>query len=63
MIAGRVFYGLGTPPTGSVDFLVTRQQMSPGTWVFTAGLPEPDPHPTSMELVPGRPQERVEVTP
>jgi len=61
--AGRAFYGLGTPPSGSVDFLVARQHMSPGTWVFTAGVPEPDPHPTSMELVLGRLQARVEVMP
>lgn len=61
--ARRAIYGIGTPPAGSVDFLVARQDMTPGTWVFTAGMPEPDPHPTGFELPLGRLQATFEVTP
>lgn len=34
---GRAYHGVGTPPSGSVDYLLTQMTMTPGSWTFTAG--------------------------
>jgi hypothetical protein len=37
-VSGRTSNVMGTPPDGSVDFLLARMTLTPGDWYFTAGL-------------------------
>ncbi len=37
-VEGRGYHALGTPPSGSTDFLLQRGTLAPGHYYFTAGL-------------------------